>query len=677
MADNKRKLNRREFMKASATTTAALGMSLGPIPALGALSRASAGKKVIVIGIDGMDPNLSERMMQAGQLPNLAKMRDKGGFSRLGTSIPPQSPVAWANFINGAGPGSHGIFDFIHRDPDKQCMPFYSAAETVAGQGFWEVGNYKLQLPFWPFSHKPAETLLKRQGVPFWDYLDESHIRSVFYDLPSNYPPSKSKYGRHYCLSGMGTTDLLGTYGTYQHFAEDGPYRTEDEGGGKRSCLFFENERAEGVIYGPRNDFLKKPQPTKIEFVVHRDVKARAAVIEIQGQKIILPQGQWSKWTKVNFTISMPSFLPDEHVNGICRFYLQEVAPNFRLYVTPINIDPSDPAAQITEPKDFAQDIAKELGLFYTTGFQEDHKALSNGVFTDAEYAEQAMYVLGERMNLLHYAIRHYKEGLLFFYFSSTDLQSHMFWWDSDEKHPVRSASEAKKYFDHIGKIYMKMDAVVGNILKKYGDEALVLVLSDHGFANFRRQFNLNSWLRDNGYLGPAYCSSILADADWSMTRAFGMGINGLYLNQSGREKYGIVDPGQERQELLNELVTKLQAARDENGKPIIRTVHRTDKIYQGSATQLAPDLIIGYYRGYRASWDTCLGDLSDEVMSDNDSAWSADHCADVAEVPGVLFSNRPIAMHGPALIDLAPTILAEYGLPRPGTMTGKNIFKG
>ena len=143
---------------------------------------------MIVIGIDGMDPRLSERMMKEGLLPNLEKLRAGGGFSPLGTSTPPQSPVAWANFINGAGPGDHGIFDFIHRHPEEQCAPFYSAAETIPGDGAWEVGDHRLPLDFWPFNHKPPTTVLRRQGVPFWDYLDAAGVPSTFYDLPSQLP---------------------------------------------------------------------------------------------------------------------------------------------------------------------------------------------------------------------------------------------------------------------------------------------------------------------------------------------------------------------------------------------------------------------------------------------------------------------------------------------------------
>jgi len=610
-------------------------------------------------------------------LPNLDRLRQQGGYRVLGTSIPPQSPVAWANFINGAGPGSHGIFDFIHRDPERQAYPFFAAAETVAGQGYLELGDHKIQLDFWPFNHKPAKTVLKRQGVPFWDYLDEAGIESVFYDLPSNYPPSPSKYGNHRCLSGMGTPDLLGTYGTYQHFAEDGPAQTKSEGGGKRSKIYFENETSRPLtLLGPKNTLLKDPKRATINFVVHRDKKARVAVIEIQKHTIILREGQWSRWIKLDFELSTPALMPDKGISGICRFYLQEVEPNFRLYVTPINADPTNPAIQITEPPEFSQEIANKLDLFYTTGFQEDHKALSNKVFTDEEFVRQAEYVLQERVNLLNYALENYEDGLLFFYFSSTDLQSHMLWWDTDAKHPYRSAAEVRKYFNHLQDLYCRMDAVVGDLLKRYGDQAHIMIMSDHGFSNFRRQFNLNTWLRDNGYLGPPDCRSVLSDADWSKSRAFGLGINGLYLNLKGRERYGIVEPGQQKEQLLDELVCKLEAVRDNDGRKALRKVHRTDREYSGPSLEYAPDLIIGYSRDFRGSWKTCLGDITDQIFLDNASAWAADHCMDASEVPGVLFSNRPIAARDPSLVDLAPSILTEFGLKVPSTMVGQNIFK-
>lgn len=669
--------NRRRFLKRTAIATAgvaAVGAGGYWLGSRGRVSR-SAGKKVIVIGIDGMDPVLSERMMKAGELPNLSRLRDAGGFSPLGTSIPPQSPVAWANFINGAGPGSHGIFDFIHRHPHEPSKAFYSAAESIPGEGAWDVGEYRLPLDFWPFQHKLPATILKRQGVPFWDFLDAAGVPTTFYDLPSNYPPSPSQHGHHRCLCGMGTPDMLGTYGVYQHFSEDAPAEGLDEGNGKRVRLTFDGDTARASLVGPDHAFLKSPRPVDVPFLVHRDREANALVIELQGRKILLRAGQWSPWTKIQFEFTMPWFVPNEKPTGICRFYVQSIAPQVRLYVTPINMDPSAPALKISEPSSFVQDISRKLGLFYTTGFQEDYNARKNNVFADDEYLRQASMVLEERLALFDYALNDYDDGLLFFYFSSSDLQSHMFWWDSDERHPIRTDAEARHCFNHVHRLYKRLDQVVGDVQDRYGSQATIIVMSDHGFANFGRQFNLNAWLRDLGYLGPPQCNSLKQDVDWSLTSAYGLGINGLYLNLKGREQHGIVEPGEKAQELLTELKERLEAVTDANGARVIRQVYRADQVYSGNATALAPDLIVGYTRGYRASWATCLGDLEQDFLSNNDSAWSADHCADALEVPGVLWSNRTLAGKSPSLVDLAPSILAEFGLETPSSMTGKTIF--
>ncbi len=673
---NQWQLNRRDFLKQSAVAAAAFTAGLSVTGGCGRSGRAtgSARKKVIIVGMDGMDPRLTEKLMDAGRMPNFQKLRHNGGYRVLGTSTPPQSPVAWASFINGAGPETHGIFDFIHRNPEHQCAPFYAAAETLPGQGYWDVGEHRLPRLF---GHKRSETILRRQGVPFWDYLDGAGIESTFYDLPANYPPSESKHGHHSCLSGMGTPDMLGTYGTYQHFAEDGPRRPRTPGGGRQSSIFFRNETSEPKLklIGPPDSLLKKVKPTEIEFVVHRDKQAKAAVIEIQDHNIILSEGQWSGWYKLQFSLSTPGFVPGESVSGICRFYLQEVAPTFRLYVSPININPSAPAVKMSEPGEFVQEISKKLGLFYTTGFQEDHKALSHGIFNDEEFTTQAEMVLQERLNLLDYALENYDDGLLFFYFSSTDVQAHMLWWDSSDKHPTRSDEQAERRFAQLHETYQRMDGVLGRLLKRYGDTATIMVMSDHGFANFKRQFSLNSWLRENGYIQPAGAKSLFAGVDWSRTTAYGLGINGLYLNQAGRERDGIVQPGQQREALLTELISKLEVVRDVDGQQIIGKVYRTDELPAGPATNLAPDLIIGCRRGYRLSWGTILGGITEPVLSDNPSAWAADHCADPTEVPGVLFSNRLVVAANPSLIDLAPSVLTEFGLKIPDTMRGKNIF--
>jgi predicted AlkP superfamily phosphohydrolase/phosphomutase len=464
---------------------------------------------------------------------------------------------------------------------------------------------------------------------------------------------------------------MLGTYGTYQHFAENNPAEPGEETVGKRFVLSFENERALATLVGPANSLLSEPKPIDIPFHIYRDRQADAALIEVQGQRILLKAGEWSRWTQLKFPLAW--YTAD--VSGICRFYLQEVSPNFKLYVTPINIDPAAPAAQLSEPASFIQDVAKQLGPFYTTGFQEDYNARKDGAFRDDEFLRQAEIVLEERLAMFDYAVDDYDDGLLFFYFSSSDLQSHIFWWTSDDKHPVRSDGEAKKYFGHVRRLYQRLDAVVGELFDRYGPKATIIVMSDHGFANFAMQFNLNSWLRTMGYLGPPDCTSIMKDVDWSQTVAYGLGLNGLYLNLKGRERDGIVEPGEMQQGFLTELAAGLEAVTDANGQRAIRKVYRAAEVYQGDATALAPDLIVGYHRGYRASWATSKGDLTDDFLLPNDSAWSADHCADALEVPGLLFSSRPFGLNDPKLIDIAPSILSVFGLDAPASMTGRDIF--
>ena len=673
------RISRRSVIQGAAAATVLGAGAFAAAHWVGSVSRVSRGlgQKVIVIGIDGMDPRLCRKLMKSGHMPNMAKMAAAGGFTDLATSMPPQSPVAWANFITGAGPGTHGIFDFIHRHPHEQCAPFFSAAETLPGVGGLEMGDHRLQLDFPPFNHQPPKAVLRRQGTPFWDFLDAERISSVFYDLPSNYPPSPSQYGHHRCVSGMGTPDMLGGYGTYQYFSEDTAAEGVDEGGGRRTRVVFDNDSARVEVTGPENSLLKSPKPVTVPFDVHRDRGSNAVLIEFQGQKIMLRPGQWSRWVKVDFALSTPWPIPYQHAAGICRFYLQEVAPNFRLYVTPINVDPRNPAIQISEPAGFVKEISDDLGAFYTTGFQEDHKARSNGIFDDDEYQRQATNVLEERLALFEYAIENYDDGLLFFYFSSSDLQSHMFWWEADENphHPLRTDTEAAHRHQHVKELYQRLDQIIGDIHDRYGGNATIFVMSDHGFANFGRQFNLNSWLRDFGYLNPRECHSILTDADWSRTRAYGLGINGLYLNLKGRERDGIVEPGEEQEKLLKQLTARLQAVRDFNGQQVIRIVYRADEIYTGDATALAPDLVIGYARGYRASWETCLGGLTEDVLLDNNSPWAADHCADALEVPGILCCNRPFSRKDPSLIDIAPSILELFKVRQPAAMTGQSIF--
>ena len=670
MAEFHTSISRRTLLQGAAA--ALTGMAAGhALPALAGNARRRNPPRVIILGIDGMDPLFTQGLINQGGMPHFARLRDKGGFYRLATTNPPQSPVAWASFINGAGPGSHGLFDFIHRDPTRQCQPYFSGARTAGQEDTEQTAAWDNLWGLSPFVNQPKTRSLRR-GVPFWEYLDRAGIPSVFYDLPANYPPTPSSAGNHQCLSGMGVPDLMGTHGTYQYFSHDGPGYVLREGGGQRTRIALQDGYAKASLEGPVNPFSDPQEPACVDFTVQIMPDKQMARFDIQGQKFTLGEKEWSPWIRLEYELKTPFYMLDKKVPGMCRFYLMEAYPGFRLYVSPINADPSDPVLPISEPENFVREIARKNGSFYTTGFQEDHKALSNGIFTAREFEIQAGMVLEERNHLLDYALDNFQKGLLFFYFSTLDLMSHMFWPDPA---PHEQEEGSGSNMERLIKAYREMDRMLGKVMDRFGGNAAILVMSDHGFAGFQRQFNLNSWLRDNGYLDPAGKRSIHAGINWDKTRAYGLGINGLYVNLQGRERDGIVHSGRDYDELVDELIGKLESVRDKNGRQVIKNVHRADRIYKGAAMEFAPDLIVGYHRGYRASWATCLGEMTPEILLDNASPWRADHCCEASQVPGVLFSSQRLNRSNPSIIDLAPTILSLFGVNVPSSMEGQTLI--
>ena len=207
------------------------------------------------------------------------------------------------------------------------------------------------------------------------------------------------------------------------------------------------------------------------------------------------------------------------------------------------------------------------------------------------------------------------------------------------------------------------------------------MALSDHGFAPYHRSFHLNRWLYDHGYLVlrrgvRPQDVEYLAGVDWSRTRAYAVGINGLYLNLRGREARGIVEPGAESDALLAELAAALEAEIDPAaGVRAVRRAYLAREIYHGPRSAEAPDIVVGYDRGYRGSNESALGAVPATVFSDNVMKWSGDHCMDFEVVPGVILANRPILAEDPELLDLAPTFLRLFGLEPPAAMAGKPIF--
>jgi predicted AlkP superfamily phosphohydrolase/phosphomutase len=599
----------------------------------------TGGKKVIVLGVDGMDPAFLERHWN--ELPNVRRLRDSGGFRRLGTTTPPQSPVAWSTFITGLDPSGHGIFDFVHRDPATLQL-YSSMSRTVEPRFKIPLGPYIL-----PLSSAQVQTL--RKGQPFWQILSKQHIPVDVIHMPTNFPP----VGAGLALAGMGTPDLRGTQGTFTFYTDDPEEITRDVPGGRIVKVLPQGSSFRLPIEGPPNSLRKDRRYVTKDLIVDVDPDQSVARLSIGGSLAIVKQGEWSQWLPADFPLL--GWLA--HARGMFRVYAKELHPTLALYTTPVNIDPRSPDLPISAPSSYSRTVARDIGPFYTQGIAEDTAAYRQGVLTMEEFLQQGALVQNDELKLLRYSLDHFQRGLLFLYFSSIDQNSHMLW-----------GKHERELLD----VYRNVDAAIGEVATRFPD-ADIMVMSDHGFNSFDRAVNLNTWLWQHGFLALRGAAGRddegFGNVDWSKTQAYALGLNGLYLNIAGREEHGIVKRGPEAEAVANKLRQELLRFIDpENSKLVVETL-------PASGAESGPDMIVGYARGYRGSWQTALGAVPESVLEDNTDAWIGDHCINADDVPGVLLSNRTIRADHPTLKDLPVTILQLFGAKPGAGMDGKTVF--
>ena len=618
---------------------------------------------VVVIGIDGMDPDLLRGFVDRGLMPHFASLLERGSYRALETSIPPQSPVAWSNFITGMDPGGHGIFDFIHRNPETY-LPVFSTALVSEPERTLTIGPWVIPL-------SGGRTRLLRKGEAFWQILGRHGVPYTILRVPANFPPAP---GQGRSLSGMGTPDLAGGYGTFSFYTDDPAFAEGTVAGGDIHRVTVERGQVEARLAGPENTLRRDRPRMPVAFRADLDPRDDAIRLSVGSESLLLAKGQWSEWVSVTFD----ALGPFRKVSGICRFYLESVRP-FKLYVTPINIDPAHPALPISTPSRFARWMRDRIGDFYTQGIAEDTKALRSGVFDDAAFVGQTDHVLAEQWRMLDTVLDGYHEGFLFFYVSTVDQSCHMMWRNADARHPAHAASPG--FGDRIAGLYANMDSLLGMVERRIPAGATLIVMSDHGFAPFYKRVNLNAWLHQEGYLslsqgGAIGQGALLDNVFWRRTRAYALGLNGLYLNVLHREGKGIVRPGAEADTLLADLTARLLALRDpETGERVVTRVDRARDVYHGPEVAHAPDLIVGYNRGYRSSDESALGTVTGAWLTPNTDRWSGDHCMDHTLVPGVLLANRPVGIEDPSLLDLPVTILALYGIEKPSQMRGRTLI--
>ncbi|HJP39355.1 MAG TPA: alkaline phosphatase family protein [Gammaproteobacteria bacterium] len=631
---------------------------------------ADAARRMVLFGVDGMDPLLLQQFIDDGDMPNLEKLAATGGFMPLATSIPPQSPVAWSDFITGMNPGGHGIFDFIAIDR-KTMLPYLSSARVVSS------GREPLAIGRWRIPFSAEETVLLRDGHAFWEVLDEAGIPATIFRVPVNYPPIPAGESS---LSGMGTPDLRGTSGTFSFITTDSSRQSEEVPGGEIIVVKRSGNVVPGELIGPSNAFLENTPRSVLPYIVHLDNEHPVALIEIGNEQVLLNVGEWSEWISVHFPM-VPGLVD---VPGMVRLFLRQVSPHLELYISPINIDPRDAAQPIANPAEYAFELAEAAGPFYTQEMPEDTKALSAHVLTPDQFLDQSDLVMDERRRLFRYELQRFHESpgdrFLFFYLSSVDQRNHMLARQMDADHPFHEADTPARQANAMRTIYREVDEMVGWAMEILDAETALIVMSDHGFAPFRRQANLNSWLEQNGYLtlkNPELRdeSEWLTGIDWAQTKAFSIGLNSLYINTLDRERDGVVAP-QEREALAREIVAKLKTWKDpESGEFVVTQPLIREDVYSGLHLDDAPDIIVGYARGYRASWATGTGKVPAVLLEDNNHEWSGDHCMDSRTVPGVLLSNRQLIADKASLRDMSGTILRYFGVEPPPAMRNRELL--
>jgi predicted AlkP superfamily phosphohydrolase/phosphomutase len=685
--------------------------------AIAALAAHAPGQgRVIVIGVDGFDYEVCRDLMTAGDLPALSALAEAGSLIPLYPTNPAQSPVSWATLTTGMNPGKTGVFDFLRREfrndgsvgadlafattgPLRLPWTVAAAAAGLVGIvalvllgarrrrlaavtavfaamvglvfGFAPVGE-------WAGVSVPVNA---RRGAAVWERADAAGVPGVSLLAPMAFPAPALEHGHLLC--GLGVPDVMGTPGTSTSWREEPVpagraitptgcrVRTvRDRGGGVLDGV---------TVDGPRDKATGARASNPVETRIDRT--ARTVGLRTEGAPAVVGERQWSPFLETRF--SLPWL---QEVAALTRFRVIEAGPRAVLYQEPPCFDPRRQNAfvPISAPRSFGGELCAD-GVFDTLGWGCATNPYQDEIIDEETFLADILETERQREALLWRSLK--KPGWRFYFcvLATPDRVQHMFWRDRDEKHPRHEPDAVARRGDPIREAYQRIDRIVDRVRREFvGPDDVLLVVSDHGFAPFRHSVNLNRFLAENGYLvgaGDAIerkiessvgSGGLFPGMDRSKTRAYSMGLGKIYVNRTG-EPGGIVPPS-ERRALLEEIRERLLTLRHE-GLPVVRSAKLREELYSGPLVGDSADLVVGFERGFRVSWQCTLGGMDEPVVAPNRSLWSGDHCSvDPELVPGVLFSSRKLDQSFADVADVAPTIESVLGVASAADCDGRAL---
>jgi predicted AlkP superfamily phosphohydrolase/phosphomutase len=661
-------------------------------------SKSRYWQKMVILGFDGMDPDLVEQLVRDGKLPNFKRLIDQGGLYPLGTTHSAESPTAWASFATGVNPGKHNIYDFLVRD----------TATYLPDLGMVRREPARFLFGYVPIARPKVHSI--RGGTSFWVTAGRAGVRSSILTVPVTFPPEEVPNGE--LLSGLPLPDIRGTMGTFYYFATDLSRYEEGntEMGGILKRLLIENDVAHTELVGPPNPLvrqqveqirrkgptlsdqdraelaeLQRREDVRLPMTVRWNRANKTATVDLGGQSITLQPGRWSKWVDLEFRIN---FLL--RIRGMAQLLLMNADRELQLYISPVNWKPDAPPIPMSYPAGFSGELFDKIGYYRTLGWAEATWPLNEARMDEQTFMDDLYKAFDDRAQVILTRLAANEWDLMVGVIESTDRVQHMMWRLIDPKHPMYDPALAAKFGGAIESVYRRADTFVGEVMDRVDPGTPIMVVSDHGFHSWRKAVNLNTWLVQNGYMtlqGQRPADKKLDDlfgggtfwenVDWTRTRAYAMGIGQIYFNLRGRESRGIVSPGAEARDLADELGHRLLTMKDpDDGASIIRSVYKRDDIYSGEFLSNASELQVGMHDGYRVSWQTTLGGSPEGLVYPNMKKWSADHGGyDYATTAGVLIVNRRLTTSTPSIMDVAPTVLKYFGVQVPADIDGKTIF--